>query len=152
MTQETQNDDTSPKPVAANDIVTDAKAWLADIGPDQRLQTHSANCHRWHSTCLVSKLTREIERLRTLAEQATHGEGSVRGEGTETVGQRLVERLSITQAMLDDNEVLRAEIDRLRLSAEEREAIETADAYMSAAGCHNTNVQKTLRKLLERLK
>jgi hypothetical protein len=37
------------------------------------------------------------------------------------------------------------------LAAEEREAIETADAYMSAAGCHNTNVQKTLRKLLERM-
>jgi hypothetical protein len=37
------------------------------------------------------------------------------------------------------------------LTAEEREAIETADAYMSAAGCHNTNMQKTLRGLLERL-
>jgi hypothetical protein len=38
------------------------------------------------------------------------------------------------------------------LTAEEREAVEAADAYMSAAGCHNTNVQKTLRGLLERLK
>ena len=38
------------------------------------------------------------------------------------------------------------------LTDEERAAIETADAYMSAAGCHNTNVQKTLRGLLERLK
>jgi hypothetical protein len=37
------------------------------------------------------------------------------------------------------------------LTDEEREAIETADAYMSAAGCYNTNVQKTLRGLLERL-
>lgn len=36
------------------------------------------------------------------------------------------------------------------LTDEEREAVETADAYMSAAGCHNTNVQKTLRGLLER--
>ena len=44
------------------------------------------------------------------------------------------------------------EIRRLRLTDEERAAIETADAYMSAAGCHNTNVQKTLRGLLERLK
>ena len=43
------------------------------------------------------------------------------------------------------------EIEELRLTAEEREAIEAADAYMSAAGCHNTNVQKTLRGLLERL-
>ena len=38
------------------------------------------------------------------------------------------------------------------LTDEEREAVATADAYMSAAGCHNTNVQKTLRGLLERLK
>jgi hypothetical protein len=35
---------------------------------------------------------------------------------------------------------------------EEREAVEAADAYMSAVGCRNTNVQKTLRGLLERLK
>lgn len=51
----------------ANDIVADAKAWLAEIGSGQRLQTHSENCHQWHSTCLVGKLTREIERLRLLA-------------------------------------------------------------------------------------
>ena len=38
------------------------------------------------------------------------------------------------------------------LTDEEREAVEAADAYMSAAGCRNTNVQSTLRKLLERLK
>jgi hypothetical protein len=63
-----------------SDIVADAKAWLAGIGVGSRLQTHSGNCHQWHSTCLVGKLIREIERLRTLAEQATPGEGSVRGE------------------------------------------------------------------------
>ena len=67
MTQETQNDDTSPKPVAASDIVADAKAWLSGSG--QRLQTHSGNCHKWHSTCLVGKLTREIERLRKLLDK-----------------------------------------------------------------------------------
>ena len=38
------------------------------------------------------------------------------------------------------------------LTDKEREAVEAADAYMSAAGCHNTNVQKTLRGLLERTK
>jgi transcription elongation factor Elf1 len=37
------------------------------------------------------------------------------------------------------------------LTDAEREAVEAADAYMSAAGCRNTNVQKTLRGLLERL-
>ena len=65
----TQNDDTSPEPVAANDIVADAKAWLADIGTAQRLQTHSENCHKWHSTCLVVKLIGEVELLRTPLEQ-----------------------------------------------------------------------------------
>jgi hypothetical protein len=49
-----------------NDIVADAKAWLEDIKGGQRLQTHSANCHKWHSVCLVGKLIREIERLRLL--------------------------------------------------------------------------------------
>ena len=50
----------------ANDIVADAKAWLADIG-GERLQTHSEDCHKWHSACLVGKLVREVERLRLLA-------------------------------------------------------------------------------------
>ena len=66
-----------------SDIVADAKAWLAGIGGGSRLQTHSGNCHQWHSTCLVGKLIREIERLRTLAEQATPSEGSVHPRLTE---------------------------------------------------------------------
>lgn len=160
---------------SASDIVADAKAWLADIGGGQRLQTHSGNCHKWHSTCLVSKLTREIERLRTLATHATLTEGSVQGEGTDTVGQRLVERLSITQAMLDDNERLRAEIDRLReairrlaeqdatlsvqggnvivtmdatLTDAEREAVEIAINWLEP----DSQVADELRGLLERLR
>ena len=55
---------------------------------------------------LMEEAAAEIERLRTSATNTTQGEG--------TVGERLVERLSITQAMLDDNEKLRAEIDQLR--------------------------------------
>ena len=70
MTQKTPNDDTSPQPVAASDIVVDARQWLADIG-GERLQTHSKNCHRWHTSCLVGKLIREIERLRKLIKQYT---------------------------------------------------------------------------------
>ena len=59
-----------------------------------------------------------------------------------------------------DPDILAAEVRRLRavisageptLTAEEREAVATADAYMSAAGCRNTNVQDTLRGLLGRL-
>lgn len=43
------------------------------------------------------------------------------------------------------------EIERLRLTDEEREAVEVADAYIHQTGCRNTSVQKTLRGLLERL-
>ena len=61
MTQETQDNDTSPQPVAVNDIVVDARQWLDDSGSLKRLQTHSGNCHQWHVACLVVKLIREIE-------------------------------------------------------------------------------------------
>jgi hypothetical protein len=47
--------------VAEVDILADAKQWLAEVGSGQRLQTHSATCHRWHSICLIGKLTRELE-------------------------------------------------------------------------------------------
>ena len=69
MTKKAPNNDTSPKPVAANDIVADARQWLADCGSSKRLQTHSENCHQWHPSCLVGKLTREIERLRRLLDK-----------------------------------------------------------------------------------
>jgi hypothetical protein len=52
----------------------------------------------------------EIERLRTLAEQATPSEGSVQGEFTDTVFKTLVERISLTQSLLDENERLREAI------------------------------------------
>ena len=64
-----------------------------------------------------------------------------------TVGERLVERISLTHTLLDDNERLRAEIDRLRLTAEEREAIE-----LSISKRLDLDAIYTLRKLLERLK
>jgi len=65
----TTNDNTSPEPVAVSDIVADAKAWLADTATVSRPRTHSANCHNWHSECLVGKLIREIERLRKLLDK-----------------------------------------------------------------------------------
>ena len=104
---------------------------------------------------------------------------SVQGEGAKPVGERLVERFSITQTILDDNEKLRAEIDRLReairrlaeqdatlsvqagsvtvdidaaLTAEEREAVEAAIVYLQPVGNYDNRVQATLRNLLERLK
>jgi hypothetical protein len=56
-----ENDNTSPESVARVDILADAQQWLAEVGSGQRLQTHSATCHRWHSICLIGKLTRELE-------------------------------------------------------------------------------------------
>ena len=61
---------------------------------------------------LMHEAAAEIERLRTPTTNTTPSEGSVPGEGT--VGQRLVERLSITHMLLGDNEMLRTEIARLR--------------------------------------
>jgi hypothetical protein len=87
---------------SAIDIVADAKAWLADIGGGQRLQTHSGNCHKWHSTCLVGKLTREIERLRTLAAHTTPHEGSVQAQCTLTDEERKAIEVAICSLGRDD--------------------------------------------------
>jgi len=140
-------------PAPRKDIVADARQWLADIGGGQRLQTHSDYCHQWHLTCLVGKLIREIERLRTPTTHATQAEGSVQGEGT--VGERLVTRVSLSQSLLNDNEKLRAEIGRTnrfsRLIESEREAIQQAiDAANGMAQTESWAVD-TLRNLLERL-
>ena len=60
-----------------------------------------------------------------------------------TVGERLVERISLTQTLLDDNERLRAEIARLRLTAEKRGRLSISQLSAAAA---------MLRSLLERMK
>ena len=65
----------------------------------------------------------------TTNRDTTPGERSVHGEGT--VGERLVERLSITQAMLADNERLRAENARL---CEAIRRLAEQDATLSVQG------------------
>ncbi len=45
-----------------SDIVADAKRWLAE--QSGRVSTHSENCHKWHSECLVARLIVEVERHR----------------------------------------------------------------------------------------
>jgi len=80
----------------------------------------------------------EIRTKATTIRDTTPSEG--------TVGERLVERFSITHTLLEDNEKLRAEIARLRLTAEEREAVEWYAGY--GKGDHAA----TLRNLLERMK
>lgn len=65
-----------------------------------------------------------------------------------TVGERLVERISLTKTLLDDSERMRAEIARLRLTAEEREAIMSAVWDCEQAGC--VTDAKILLGLVER--
>lgn len=50
-----------------------------------------------------------------------------------------------------DMKDLRAEIERLRLTDDEKEAIEITIDYLNRTGCRNTQVQTTLRGLLKRL-
>jgi hypothetical protein len=144
------------------DIVERLRGWFKDVNAVSAID-------------LMDEAAAEIERLRTLAEQATPSECSVRGEGTETAGERLVERLSITQAMLDDNEKLRSEIASLReairsladqdatLSVQGGSVTVTMDATLTDAehdalefaaetGRVAMHDEATLRKLLERLK
>ena len=71
------------------DIVADAKAWLADIKGGQRLQTHSEECHKWHSTCLVGRLTREIELQRACTSAGRDEIARLRGGGWTPVSERL---------------------------------------------------------------
>jgi hypothetical protein len=106
------------------------RSWLIRLRPEWESQSYEESDEKRVNT--------------TTNRDTTHGEGSVRGEGT--VGERLVGRLSITQAMLADNEKLRAEIARLRLTDEEREAIE-----LSISKRLDLDAIYTLRKLLERL-
>ena len=121
---------------------------------------------------LMEEAANEIEQLRTLATHATPSVGSVRGEGT--VGQRLVERVRITQSLLDDNEKLRAENaslrDAIRRLAEQDATLSVCDGnvtvtldatlteaehdaleFVVATGRVAMHDEATLRNLLERL-
>lgn len=46
------------------DILADARDFIGDR--HGRLQTHSEGCWRWHPACMVGRLAREVERLRTI--------------------------------------------------------------------------------------
>lgn len=45
-----------------SDVVKDAKEWLEE--QPNRTRTHSENCHKWHASCLVSRLLAEVDRLK----------------------------------------------------------------------------------------
>ena len=124
-----------------NDIVADAKAWLADIG-GQRLQTHSDNCHLWHSACLVGKLTREIERLRLAIRRLADQDATLSVcDGAVTV---TMDATPDTHAAPTEGSVQ----GRCTLTVEEREAIHHVVGDVADI---TGPVEATLRSLLERL-
>lgn len=90
-------------------------------------------------------MTDIVERIRKLRFVHIPGTSDLMEEACQEI-KRL--RTLATQATPSEGSVQNG----CTLTDEEREAVETADAYMSAVGCHNTNVQKTLRGLLERLR
>lgn len=47
-----------------NQILDDAHKWLDDLQVVH--VTHSEDCHRYHTGCLVTKLVAEVERLQKI--------------------------------------------------------------------------------------
>jgi hypothetical protein len=112
---------------------------------------------------------------RTAIDHTTPSEGSVQGEGTETVFKTLVERISLTQSLLDENERLREAIRRLAgqdatlsvqggnvtvtmdatLTDEERwaihDAVKAVSKELDLMDGEESSTTATLRNLLERL-
>lgn len=70
MTQETQSNDTSPKPVAANDIVADAKALLADISSGRRLQSKTVTVTTCNRPAYARRTLESLRRCHGVAEYA----------------------------------------------------------------------------------
>ena len=135
------------------------RSWLIRLRPEWESQSYEESDDKRANT--------------TMDRDTTPSEGSVHGEGA--VGQRLVERVRITQSLLDDNEKLRAENASLReairrladqdatLSVQGGNVTVTMDATLTEAehdalefvvetGRVAMHDADTLRKLLERLK
>jgi hypothetical protein len=51
--------------MSTTNITADAKAWLQQQS-DDRLSTHSDECHKCHHSCLVNRLVREVDRLKEI--------------------------------------------------------------------------------------
>ena len=45
------------------DILADYREWAAS--QEQRIGTHSPECHLWHKDCMIHRLAAEVERLRS---------------------------------------------------------------------------------------
>ena len=114
-----------------HDAVPEARARDADRGRSDKAVTRPGDS-TGNTPSPESYEQGDENRVNTTTHRdTTRDECSVRGEGTETLGQRLVERLSITQTLLDDNEQLRAEIARLR---EAIRRLADQDATLSVQG------------------
>ena len=143
-----------PKPGA--DIVADAREWLARYGG--REVTHSDGCHRWHDACLIARLVAECDRrqitgadldsLRFCAVVLDMGgqhdcASAIRGLLSRTGSIDAKTSDEITERHAQGANV--PERERLRLTAEEREAL---GYYIGTGG--PDGVDATLRALLER--
>jgi hypothetical protein len=133
------------------DILADYREWRDQQAA--RVSTHSDGCHMWHKDCMIHRLAAALA-----VEQAkrTPEPPSTPGEGTRQV-EVIVTRLRQTRADMigtDDEDhywdchEAAGEIERLRLTDAEREAIGRI------AGYHDIHVsmddRDTLRGLLER--
>ena len=139
------------------DILADYREWRQQQAA--RVSTHSDGCHMWHKDCMIHRLADALaveQAKRTPAEPSTPGEGTRQAEG-------IVRRLRQTRADMigtDDEQHYwdchdaAAEIERLRLTDAEREAVERAVGFCECTTSPLPTSQQivTLQRLLERTK
>lgn len=152
-----------------SDILADAREWLASHG--DRIQTHSGECHRWHPACLVARLLRELDSRagttsdsdayhpeRDSAEPAAIARGSDRtdkavtltisctGDICERLRREIVWEPEVGKLLAEAAD----EIERLRITDAEREAVRFASVFYAQGG--REPAAAALRGLLERSK
>lgn len=149
----------------ASDIVGDAKRWL-DIR-NGRVSSHSENCHQWHAECLVARLVAEVERSSRddhglavtcpasrhaemiAGELIEHGSCGQLADDWKHAGRSILSAMRSLYAARAEIACLTAELERHRMTAEERRTVgECADAEESWG--RPSLVAKTIRCYLDR--
>jgi len=127
--------------------VADAKAWLSERD-NGTIRSHSENCHRWHVGCLVERLVAELERssrddhgLAVTCPASRHAEqiadeliehgscGQLDGEGKHA-GRSILSAVRSLYAARAEIARLTAEVERHKMTEEERVAMERARDFM----------------------
>lgn len=141
-----------------SDLLTDARETLADISSRRPGQTHYEGCRTEHVGCLLADLVSEVERLREAIRRIAEQDATLSvcdGNVTVQMDATLTdEPLAYCCRLLADSqnivEAKNAEIDRLRLTDAERQAVE--ECYEWAMTADHRSLAATLRGLGERLK